>query len=412
MSDVPIDRSLTELLDQGPWLQSLARTLVRDPHTADDAVQQTWLQALGSRSPVREPRSWLTSVLGNVLRQRHRGETRRARREDAAAAAATPADDAAAAANERFEVQRAVAAAVQALDEPFRTTVLLHHFEGHSLADVARRLQVPAGTVRWRLHRAHELLRQRLRAHWGEDRWRASLWLLCGPRRAAATLPLLAAALLLAGLSWWFVAATAAPPAPTAIAIANPTAPRDGAAAPDAGVREAVPAAASSGEVPTTPALAAAPAEPRATVRARLVDAQGNPLVGATLRLHELRLGESQAEAKYLDLVAPPVRSDGAGHVRLALAASAELVALADLPADRAPIGDAQVLASAAGCADEIVALRRLNMSIHSLLLTLSPVATILWSFFLFRTLPGLQQLIGGLTVMAGVLIVTWQQRR
>ena len=58
------------------------------------------------------------------------------------------------------------------------------------------------------------------------------------------------------------------------------------------------------------------------------------------------------------------------------------------------------------------VALRRLNMSIHSLILTLSPVATILWSFFLFRTLPGLQQLIGGLTVMAGVLIVTWQQRR
>jgi drug/metabolite transporter (DMT)-like permease len=39
-------------------------------------------------------------------------------------------------------------------------------------------------------------------------------------------------------------------------------------------------------------------------------------------------------------------------------------------------------------------------------------VATILWSFLLFRTLPGLQQLIGGLAVMVGVLVVTWQQRR
>lgn len=58
------------------------------------------------------------------------------------------------------------------------------------------------------------------------------------------------------------------------------------------------------------------------------------------------------------------------------------------------------------------VALRRLNMSIHTLLLTLSPVATILWSFLLFRTLPGLQELIGGLTVMAGVMLVTWQQGR
>jgi drug/metabolite transporter (DMT)-like permease len=58
------------------------------------------------------------------------------------------------------------------------------------------------------------------------------------------------------------------------------------------------------------------------------------------------------------------------------------------------------------------VALRRLNMSIHTLLLTLSPVATILWSFLLFHSLPGLQELLGGLTVMTGVMLVTWQQGR
>jgi drug/metabolite transporter (DMT)-like permease len=57
------------------------------------------------------------------------------------------------------------------------------------------------------------------------------------------------------------------------------------------------------------------------------------------------------------------------------------------------------------------VALRRLNMSIHTILLTLSPVATILWSWLLFAALPGPQQLIGGAAVLAGVMLVTWPRR-
>lgn len=57
------------------------------------------------------------------------------------------------------------------------------------------------------------------------------------------------------------------------------------------------------------------------------------------------------------------------------------------------------------------VALRRLNMSIHTILLTLSPVATILWSQLLFGTTPGLQQLIGGMGVLLGVMLVTWPRR-
>jgi len=53
------------------------------------------------------------------------------------------------------------------------------------------------------------------------------------------------------------------------------------------------------------------------------------------------------------------------------------------------------------------VALRRLKMSVHSIVLTLSPVAAILWSLLLFDTLPTLQQLVGGVAVMMGVFIVT-----
>jgi drug/metabolite transporter (DMT)-like permease len=51
-----------------------------------------------------------------------------------------------------------------------------------------------------------------------------------------------------------------------------------------------------------------------------------------------------------------------------------------------------------------------MKMSIHSIVLTLSPVAAILWSLFLFNTLPTSQQLLGGTAVILGVLIVTLKQ--
>lgn len=53
------------------------------------------------------------------------------------------------------------------------------------------------------------------------------------------------------------------------------------------------------------------------------------------------------------------------------------------------------------------VALRRLDLSILTILLTLSPVITIMWSFVLFGVMPSVQGLLGGTAVIAGVLLVT-----
>jgi O-acetylserine/cysteine efflux transporter len=57
------------------------------------------------------------------------------------------------------------------------------------------------------------------------------------------------------------------------------------------------------------------------------------------------------------------------------------------------------------------VALRQLKMSIFSTVMTLSPLATVLWSFILFGTVPTLQQLAGGGAVILGVMVVTNQAR-
>lgn len=57
------------------------------------------------------------------------------------------------------------------------------------------------------------------------------------------------------------------------------------------------------------------------------------------------------------------------------------------------------------------LALRRIAMSLHAIILTVSPVVSIVWAYFLFGTFPGPQQLLGGCAVLAGVFIATRTRR-
>jgi drug/metabolite transporter (DMT)-like permease len=51
--------------------------------------------------------------------------------------------------------------------------------------------------------------------------------------------------------------------------------------------------------------------------------------------------------------------------------------------------------------------LRMFSMSVHTVILTLSPVVSIAISLFLFGTFPSQQELLGGVLVLAGVFVVT-----
>jgi drug/metabolite transporter (DMT)-like permease len=58
------------------------------------------------------------------------------------------------------------------------------------------------------------------------------------------------------------------------------------------------------------------------------------------------------------------------------------------------------------------LSLRRMPMSIHTIILTLSPVVTVLWSLFLFGEVPSAVSAIGGLFIILGVGLVTvWRNR-
>jgi len=58
------------------------------------------------------------------------------------------------------------------------------------------------------------------------------------------------------------------------------------------------------------------------------------------------------------------------------------------------------------------VALRRMDLSYHTIVLMLSPVVAIIWTIFLFDVWPTFQQMTGGLAVLAGVVVVTMNKAK
>jgi DNA-directed RNA polymerase specialized sigma24 family protein len=135
---VPTDLpDLDRLLAQQRWLADLARRLVRDVHLADDLAQGTLAAAVAAPggTPARV-RGYLATILRNLLRQHRRKEGQRADRE--ARAARSLALPSTAATVVRVESERRLAAAVLALDEPFRSSKVVRQNRFHAISCVHR----------------------------------------------------------------------------------------------------------------------------------------------------------------------------------------------------------------------------------------------------------------------------------
>ncbi|MBC8328309.1 MAG: sigma-70 family RNA polymerase sigma factor, partial [Planctomycetes bacterium] len=163
----------------------MARALVGEDR-ADDLAQQTMLRAL-EQPPRRggDPRPWLGRVMRNLAWSDHRAEGRRRRRE--ARVGEAPADVPATpeALLARSEAHRLLVEDLLALEEPVRHLLILRYFEDLPPAQIARRLDLPPGTVRAQLSRGLDRLRARYRRRHGEDGFH-SLLLLAAPPAGGA----------------------------------------------------------------------------------------------------------------------------------------------------------------------------------------------------------------------------------
>jgi RNA polymerase sigma-70 factor (ECF subfamily) len=237
-----------ELLADAAWLRRLASALVGGSHDPDDLAQDVWVAALRRPPRVEAPgpsserplRSWLAEVLRNAVRMQARGGRRRLARDGAFAAAAPDEVPSPERLLERLHTQRLLAGLVAGLAEPYRSTLLLHYYEGLSSAEIARLQRVPAGTVRWRLKAGLDQLRSNLdrESPGGRKIWfvallpladraalgPASLWqhALKGALIMGQTSKVAAVATLLVASGGLFFATRRAPPANEVVAASGP----------------------------------------------------------------------------------------------------------------------------------------------------------------------------------------------
>jgi RNA polymerase sigma-70 factor (ECF subfamily) len=138
-----------------PRLVAFARTIVGDPDTAHDLVQEAAARALAApRIPADAPayRAWMFRIVRNAAID----ELRRTRRKPAAEEDAVPVDlwrfDAAQIA--KLTVERGLAVIAPA----HREIIALIDIAGFSYAEAADLLGVPDGTIMSRIARAREAL--------------------------------------------------------------------------------------------------------------------------------------------------------------------------------------------------------------------------------------------------------------
>lgn len=153
-------------------LRGLALHLVADESVADDLAQEAWIVLEARRSHgIRDLRAFMKGVLRKLhLRHRDR-EARRTRRERSAAVTESASFDS------MLDVQEILVQELRELPEPLRQVVLMRFYEDLSSAEISRRLDLPGSTVRSRLARGLDELRQRLdrRCDGGRVVWASAL---------------------------------------------------------------------------------------------------------------------------------------------------------------------------------------------------------------------------------------------
>jgi RNA polymerase sigma-70 factor (ECF subfamily) len=147
---------------------TLARYLMRDPHDAEDAVQDACLRALRYFDTFRggDARAWLLAIVRNrclSLRDERRGRgDRSAVVFDETLHSDESGAESADAATLRMATREALDDALRRLPEEFREVIVLRELQEMSYREISEITGVPIGTVMSRLSRARLRLQHAL----------------------------------------------------------------------------------------------------------------------------------------------------------------------------------------------------------------------------------------------------------
>ena len=147
----------------GDRMYAVAYRIVRDPHRAEDAVQQAMLAAWRQLPSLRDPdrvEAWLHRLLVHACYAEIRREGRWKPALRVLGDWDVPEPDSTLTVDARDELERAF----RRLTAEQRTVLVLHHYLGLTGAEISERLGISAGTVRSRLHYARQAMRAALEA--------------------------------------------------------------------------------------------------------------------------------------------------------------------------------------------------------------------------------------------------------
>lgn len=133
----------------------------------EDLTQDTFVRAwerLGTYDPTRPFKAWIARIAANAAIDRHRSNMRRPPTTEIAEAenmVASGVPDPASA-TISGEQRRHLLLRVKELPDPYRQVVVLRFIEEQSYEEIAEALDLPLGSVKTRIFRGRELLKQRL----------------------------------------------------------------------------------------------------------------------------------------------------------------------------------------------------------------------------------------------------------
>lgn len=139
-------------------LFAMALIYLKQYEDAEDALQETAYAAYKNYGRLRDPGrfdAWIASILFRQCHKQYRKRRNQDRLEKALREAAFAAPYSA--------QERELMEVVHTLPENLCRTVLLKYFGGYKISEIAQILKIPEGTVKSRLHKAVEILKERMK---------------------------------------------------------------------------------------------------------------------------------------------------------------------------------------------------------------------------------------------------------
>ncbi|MDH3651255.1 MAG: sigma-70 family RNA polymerase sigma factor [Saprospiraceae bacterium] len=165
-----------ELLPHIDALNTFAYHLTYNEEDAKDLVQETFLKAyraIDSYVEGTNAKAWLFKILKNAYINQYRKKSRRPAQVDFEEFIGYQDQDESSISEyqdlreEIFEnlLGDEVTVAINALPIDFRTVILLCDVEGFTYDEISKIIDIPIGTVRSRLHRARNMLKEKLKKY-------------------------------------------------------------------------------------------------------------------------------------------------------------------------------------------------------------------------------------------------------